>query len=895
MIRASFWIFILLFFQLHIPDDAKELKFERYTTDDGLYNNFCIFVMPDSDGFLWLGTAEGLHRFDGYNFVVYTNDNFDPRTISHSLIFSLLEDADRKLWVGTWGGGINIYNKEKNEFEHLRHSDKDPTSLRSDNIMAMLEDNKFIWVGSHGGGLERIDRRDYKITRFKLPDNTGAEILRVNTLCLDRTQILWVGTNNGLFKFDKNRKNYKYYSSAAVNSGLKTNDIEALYEDHEGILWVGTRMGLFRYDSEKDTFIDLNIKLDSGKIYGDLRIFCMFEDSQSRFWMGSDRGLYNFDKKSGKFIELGNGTDNLKILSSANIMKIIEDRNNILWVASNRGLFKMDLIKSNFKSYSIEDILSAAGKAGHISSVYIDNGNDLFVGTVNYGILKYRKILDRYVYNPENYWDKSSLKGKWISEILRDRSGDLWVGTRLSGISRLKKGDTNFHNFFDDESVNHALRIKGVLSIYEGRDGNIWIGSDGDGLIRVNNDLSKVTQFVHSEKDASSIGNNFIICFLEDSKNNFWVGTYGAGLELMDLKTGKFSHYRNISSNRNSLSGNIILSIKEDKNGTLWIGTYGSGLNKFDPVSGTFTHFRKKDGLPSNTIYGIVIDKYGYFWMNTENGISMMDPENNVFINYFEEDGLQGDEFGGAFFHNTKTDEIVMGGLNGFTVFKPEEIRYHKRKPVIRITYFEKFGGSRVAYRNIKIKSDFKLSYRDSFSLGFSLMDFSQPRECIYKYILHGRDNDWSNIGNTNSIFFDSLSPGKYMLRIKGGNKNGIWSDPVTLKLIVYPPFWKTWWFLLIISFLISSLVFMLYRIKLKIAIRKMEYKSRVEYFCKKSGLSERECEVLGLLIEGKNNKEIEDLLFISQNTVRNHVYNIYQKLKINSRVQLLKMFESSR
>ncbi len=744
------------------------------------------------------------------------------------------------------------------------------------------------------GGLERINKIDRKITRFKFYDKAGNEVLRVNKVFLDRAQNLWVGTDKGLFKFEKNRENHKYFSPIGGSSGLNTNDIETFYQDNEGILWVGTRKGLFRYDPGQDIFIDSNKTLASGRFSGDLRIFSMLEDSQSRFWVGTDRGLYLFDKRSGKFTELNRGTDNLKILASTIIYQIIEDKDKLLWVATARGLFKLDLINSNFRSYFITDIFDPKGKSGQIASVLNESDTDLYVGTVYYGIVKYRKVLDRFIYNPENDWDESSLKGKWISEMVRDRLGNLWVGTRLSGISRLKKGEKVFQNFVDDDSVHAALRIRGILSIYEGRDGDIWIGSDGDGVIRVKNDLSEVTPFVHSASDGSSLSNDFVMCFFEDSKNNFWVGTYGGGLELMDLKTGKFSHYKNISSNRNSLSGDIVLSIIEDKNGILWIGTSVSGLNKFDPVSGKFAHFSKKDGLPSNTIYGITIDKYGDLWMNTENGISMFDPEKEIFVNYFEEDGLQGDEFAGALIHWQKTDEVVMGGVNGFTVFKPEEIRHAKRKPELRITNFEKFGINRISLRDIRMNSEIDLSYRDSFSLGFSLMDFSQPRECIYKYILHGRDESWNNIGNTNSIAFDSLSPGKYLFRIKGANKNGIWSDPVKLRLVVASPFWHTWWFRILILLLLAGVIILLYRMKLNRAIRKMEYKSRIEYFSKKSGLSERECEVIGLLIEGKSNKEIEDLLFISQNTVRNHVYNIYQKLNINSRVQLLKQFEGS-
>ena len=453
----------------------------------------------------------------------------------------------------------------------------------------------------------------------------------------------------------------------------------------------------------------------------------------------------------------------------------------------------------------------------------------------------------------------------------------------------------NFHKTVLDGDKK-AFGSFSVNYLFEDSFENLWIAGYANGLIKLDVNRNLVKRYLHDPVNPNSLVSNTINSISEGKSGVLWLCT-NYGLIKFDQLNEKFTTLKQIENNLNSLNSDNVSYAAKDRNGNLWIGTVGNGLNKLDLKTNTFSTYKSRDGLPSNFIFGILIDSGGKLWLSTGKGLSRMDPLSETFNNFDISDGIQSYEYSPGVCLKAENGEMYFGGMNGFNIVDPEKFQPRSYIPPVLITSIEILSKNGTSEKTIEFDHTIDLYPEDyNISFNFATLDYSNPLKNKYEYQLDGLEDNWVKTdGKKPFAAYTTLPSGKYIFKVRGSNSDGIWSEKIaTINLVVHPPFWQTWWFILIVSAFLIGVIFQLYRIKLKRAIAKMEYKSRIEYFCKKSGLSDRECEVLGLLLEGNSNKEIEDLLFISQNTVRNHVYNIYQKLKINSRVQLLKLFENS-
>lgn len=323
----------------------------------------------------------------------------------------------------------------------------------------------------------------------------------------------------------------------------------------------------------------------------------------------------------------------------------------------------------------------------------------------------------------------------------------------------------------------------------------------------------------------------------------------------------------------------------------------GGGLNRFNRKLKKWEVFTEKNGLSNNYIYGILSENNKHLWLSTNSGLSKFNIETKKFTNYFEEDGLQGNEFNGGSYYKDKNGYLYFGGLNGFSYFKPENIKKNKNKPPIILTGFKKFNKEFKLKAPISHTKEIVLSYKDIvFSFEFSALDYNNPLKNAYAYKLEGFNKDWIYTDANNRVAtFTNIPHGTYIFRVKGSNNDGVWNEKgMGLKIVVLPPFWKTWWFKTILVLLISVLLFLLHKRRVKKTQAKLKRDITVSELCINYNISKREKEVVDLLLLGKSNKEIEDDLFISIGTVKNHIYNIFKKVDVKNRNELFLKFKSS-
>ncbi|MCL5028662.1 MAG: histidine kinase [Bacteroidetes bacterium] len=839
----------------------SDMNFEHILSDKGLSQNTIHCILQDSQGFLWFATEDGLDKYDGYNFTVYKNNPLDSHSISDNFIWTLYEDKNGTLWIGTNSGGLSRFDRETETFTNYKFDPGNPNSLSNNNIRAIFEDKYGgLWVGTEGGGLNKFDKKNNKFIHFwhnpndpnSLSDNTVLSIFE------DKGGTLWVGGDGGLNEFHRSKGNFSCFKHEPNNPfSLSYNVVLSMFEDKHGNFWIGTLNGLNLFDRNNGRFERYFSNADIFSNLDNNRINAILEDNYGTLWIASGGGLYQFKRNKKKFISLSHTTSHSASISNNNILSIYQDNSNIIWIGTGEGgIIKFDRERMKFKHYMYDPSNPNSLSYNTVRSVYQDKSGILWIGTLGGGLNRLdlkRNKYSHFVYQSKNAF---SLSNNSVISIFRDKSGTLWIGTWGGGLNKVVKenadGMLEFKSYRHDPTDAYSISNDIVQSIYEDDKGRFWIGT-GIGLDIFDRKSGKFYEYINDPRNPNSISENQIqSCITEDRNDNLWIGTWN-GLNKLDITKLPsappynkllFTRYNHIADDPSSLSDNRVISALEDKQGNLWFGTYGGGLNeltldqqkKADEKKTVFIHYSMKDGLVSNIIYGILEDNDGNLWLSTDNGLSKFNSKTGVFRNYYQSDGLQGNQFFWGASFKGRNGELFFGGTNGVNAFYPSSLRDNTNIPPVVITDFQIFNkpvpintdGSPLK-RAITETKEIKLSYgQNVFSFEFAALDYTAPGKNQYAYMMEGFDKDWIQSGNRRYVTYTNLDPGKYVFKVIGSNNDGIWNQTgASIKIIILPPFWRTWWFIIISVFLIGGFIafIIIYRVKNLLAIERFRTK----------------------------------------------------------------------
>lgn len=838
--RISVFFYLLLqvflFNLAAAPSTANRLddvRFENITSRDGLSQNTVFCMLQDSDGFLWIGTEEGLNRYDGYSFLVLKHDPGDPHSLSHSSVFSLMEDAGGSLWVGTMGGGLNRLDRKTLKFTNYKHDPRDPGSIGNNFVNALLQDSKGrMWVGTRGG-LNRFNPKTGKFFRHRCKE------VSIWALLEDRDGKIWVGTREyGLNRFTPETAKIEQFRHIPGNPhSLSHNWVRAIHEDSEGNLWVGTLGGgLNLLERGKKQFRHFRYAPRVSTSISSDDIVSIFGDSDGFLWVGTaNRGLNIKAPGSFQFRRYLPDSRKPGSVSGKAIMSITQDRTGVMFIGTGTGgLSKSSKWTRKFKLLQRDEFCGTSLCSNHIWAVIEDTNRQLWIGTDS-GLDRLDRAKETFRHYKHIPGDSSSLSHDVARCLLEDPDGSIWVGTMGGGLNRWNPEADSFtrylHNHGDSTSIGHSH----VFRIYRDNLGRMWCGLYNGGLSILHKDEKTFTTFRHEPGNALSLSNNTITALLEDSGGNLWIGTE-EGLNRWDKNNHTqlkpvFARYFNKPGEPGSISHNSIKTIFRDSSGRLWIGT-GRGLNRWIPQSRSFVLYSVEHGLPNETVYSILEDAEGHLWLSTNQGLSRFDPQKDTFKNYDVDDGLQGNEFnGGAFFKN-KTGEMFFGGINGISYFKPRDIRDNPFTPPVYITGYKKFNKPVPLDTQIAYQNEVRLDYDENFiSFQLAVLDYSNPRKNRYRYKLENFDRDWIDNRFNRVVSYTNLDGGTYHLRVKGSNHDGTWNPQETvLKIVVVPPFWKTTWFRVLALFLVLAVIRGVHFLKtynLRVQRRKLEKQVR--------------------------------------------------------------------
>jgi len=829
--RFHIYIFMLFLFSLnlsflytdkHQPAEGYLFKFKHLTARDGISHHRVNCILQDNRRFMWFGTQEGLNRYDGYQVTVYLHQPGDIYSLYDNRVRSLSEDRQGVLWIGT-EGGLNKYDMKRDRFTGYRNDVNNPNSLSSNDVRVIYEDKTgVLWIGTRDGGLNRFNREKKQFDRFQNDphDPAGLSDNLVTSIYEDGNGVLWIGTGGGLNKYDRQREGFIRYRHNPNNPySLSSNRVSAIYEDKHGRLWIGTEdSGLNRFDRLKEQFIHYRKSPDNPNSLASDSIYSIFEDRDGMLWIGTNGGLHLLsDEKRGTFHHYQGYFDDPDSLSNNWIRSIYQDVQGLLWIGTRGGGINiLDKKKSKFKHYwsNIDDPNSL--NANTVFSIFQDSSGILWIGTMEGGLNKFDRETGTFTHFRARSNDSGSLSSDYIQAITGSKTGRLWIGTRGGGLNQFDPHSETFVHYKHNPHNPYSISDNTVTVIYEDRAGVPWIGTRRGGLNRVDLTTKRFNHYKNNPNDPHSISHNFITAICEDRKGMLWIGTDEGGLNRLDGEKDKFICYKNHADNPNSLGNNRIKSIYEDTKGVLWIGTR-RGLNKFERDKNQWTVYTEKDGLPDNMIYGILEDSQANLWLSTNNGLAKFNPREKTIVTYSVNDGIQGEEYNsGAYYKNPLTGEMFFGGMNGFNSFYPDQVKDDTYKPPLVITSIKTDRSPGGLVKPVYGMKDIRLSHRDnSFSIAFAALNYRNPEENQYAYILEGVDPEWVYCGTQRSVSYNNLTGGTYIFRVIGSNDDGAWNrEGVSVKIIIPLPFWKTRWFQFLVAIALLAVIYSIHRLR---------------------------------------------------------------------------------
>lgn len=860
---------------------------------------------------MWFGTEDGLNKYNGYTFQVYRQDHSDPHSISSSHISTLLEDRRGNLWIGTVGGGLNLYDRDHDKFIRYPLDDPDGTNLGFNYIHALIEDhNGHLWIGYDTGGLACMNPENGTLIKhYKTDDNLYPNSLGYDdiwAICEDHQHNLWIGTlGEGLDFFDRQQETFTHFKHDPDNpASLSSDEVWCVFEDSQHNLWIGTSGGgLNLCDRENNRFIHYQHNPDDKTSLNSDVVFSILEDHNGDLWVGTETGGLNlFDREKGVFVHYVNSTQDTSSLSDNSVECIYEEGSGTIWIGTyNGGVNFFNRDNEKFVQYK-QTLDKNSLKNNVILSFCEDRGGGVWVGMDGGGLVFFERDNDSFVYYQHDAKDRNSLSDDVVLSLAEDKKGNLLIGTYAGGLNRFDRESNTFVHYKHDVNDPGSLSDNDVRVIYEDSKGNLWIGTKEGGLNLLDRTKGTFIHYKHDENNPDSLSDDSVYSIFEDSKGNLWIGTYDGGLNCYQRESETFVHYKHDVNDPNSLSSNRVLSIIEDSRNRLWVGT-GSGLNKFISEKKAFTCYRVEDGLPNDVINSILEDNQGNLWLSTNKGLSRFNPQKETFRNYDLKDGLQGNLFKNGAALKTRKGEMFFGGTNGFNTFYPERIKDNPYVPPVVITDFQVFNesvpigkgpdGRSILKISITETEAIDLSYKDDvFSFEFAALNYDTPEKNKYAYMMSGIDRDWHYVGNRRFASYINLPPGEYVFKVKGSNNDGVWNEEgISLRIKVTPPFWQTWWFrgsMLLTALLMISMVYKVRthairerNIQLEERVKKRTSELEQEIIERKKLEQEAEHQAaqasliyeVGKRVSGE--LELNELLSVIVNTVR-HTFNYY-------------------
>jgi signal transduction histidine kinase/ligand-binding sensor domain-containing protein/CheY-like chemotaxis protein len=788
------------------------VSFDHFAEKEGLSNNWVRSIYQDDDHFIWFGTADGLNRFDGYEFRTFRPVSSSNQSLGSIHINAVSKKNEQELWVCSDIGVLtfDLRNGKFSDFVLLNYLP----------VLCMLDNgDNTLWFGT-GSGLYKYSLTDSSMVTFLNEKNDDSSISSnyINTLFRDSESNIWVGTKSGLNLLNQDNETFTRFEHSTKAGSISDNDVMSLIEDRWNRIWVGTaKNGLNLMQKTKKPGWEFK-KITDGYIIN------MLIDCEDNLWIcnGSECGLYRIPldadthrkRKPETEIFIHDPFDN-STLNDNSVFSIFEDRDKDIWIGTfNHGVNYLSKRQKAFHTIQVEPTHDNSIKSDLVNALFEDE-NYIWIGT-EFGLDRYDKKRKLFRHFAHHIDDEHGLSANAVFSIYKDSRDNLWIGTWTGGLNRYDENTGHFTHYLPGDDPG-SINDDKVFSILEDSRGNLWIGTIGGGLNRFDYQTESFIAYERDPSDSNSIFHNSINCIFETSGGILYISNYFA-LDQYNYERDNFTHHVYKTGTDDELSGKII-SILEDSKKNIWLAT-SNGLVLFDEANNCFIPYMDQMGMQDYVIQSILEDSHGNLWAGTNNGIlqfidGVTKPVVPVVKNFTELDGLSGDKFSKRAAFLNAEGIMYFGTDKGVTWFHPDSIKLNLIPPPVVFTDLQLLnlntGENKYESinKNINAMDKMELSHKKSnFIIYFAALNYLKPEKNEYQYILEGYDKDWINCGNRRSASYTNLNPGKYIFKVKGSNNDGCWNKTAkTIAIRIHPPWYGALFFRIFASLAMLSLM----------------------------------------------------------------------------------------
>lgn len=816
-LNILFWLFLA-----HLANHAQaqqhviqhQYEFRSLTVDNGLSNNHVGSITQDKNGFIWFATYNGVDRFDGHQVKSYRHDEQNENSISSNTTRVLFSDSKGRLWVGS-DGGLDIYNSTIDAFDPFEH---ELLSGQMGRVSAMAEtQDGAIWIGANRG----LFKYDYETGALEAFETNGSLELpegNIYRLYADRQNNLWISVyKNGVCRYNLNSGDMECHLSDPSNpNSLSGDQIERIYQDEVGNMWFGTMYnGVTMYNPVTEEF--KKIIPDANNNYT-TRVRAIFEDFEGNLFLGTRGGLYMRDASGDGYLEYATSDHRFSTLSQNSILCDFIDETGSLWIGTFAGgVSYCNLKRKNFIKYSANKNDNYFLNSPNVYGISEDDFGNVWVGTDDGVNVLDRKTgrFRRYENDPSNRYSLSYNDTKCLANA---GDGNMWIGTNRGGLNyyNAKTGQFTTYKSDDRSTTLHTDKIYGLL---RDDDGDLWVyNSNGTETLGFLDLLpSGSNDFVHVS-DQAYFG------LIQASDGKIWFGGQGQ-VNNYDKITGLTSNIVN-----DTLLA-AVFALHEDSQGNIWVGT-NDGVVRINPFADEVQSRRNGNGHVIGVVYGVLEDHARNIWLSTENGLiqlinAVADLQGAEMKLYDSYDGLQSKQFNYNAYFKNQYGELMFGGINGFNIFRPQNIEDNDIPPKIVITDLkvynksvkvgEKVNGNVLLEQSISETPHLTFDRKQAlFTFEFAALHYAQSQSNNYRYIMEGLMDEWTYTTSARSFAtFNNLPGGDYTFKVNASNADGLWAEqPVEIMITVIPPFWTTWWFRTIIAIVVSGGLISFYRMR---------------------------------------------------------------------------------
>lgn len=784
-------------------------KIPNFTIRDGLSNNTITVIYQDSFGFLWIGTDDGLNRYDGYEFIKFRYDPADDNSISANHISAIVEDFNNNLWVGT-SNGLNKLDYSTGKFTRFLANPDSLHFLPENNVLGLLVDIQGrLWIKTESFLSLFIDETSgfENFGHFNNVFNM-AEVLRY-PIVQESDSSLLVGSKDGLNRFNIISRQFTRFTNA-VGGGFACKSIiyDILPLTFQRFL-VASSSGLKVLDFENSVISDPSYAFSSLEAPDFKKIIRINEET---ILAGTNKGLIAFNPETGQEIEIIPHHESKKI---GQITALFQDRSGIIWVGSRfNGLFKINLSPPKFRVFPYSNAnITEPLNSKNFQSVFEDSDQSLWLATLEDGIYRFfpdKNRVKHYIIPGKKESNNSSLN---VYVLNKDRTGRLWAGTNggLYFYDEFVDGFVEFNPGLE-KGVYNLLKNNHIYALQNDLNGNLWVGTCF-GLYRIEG--RNVFSFFSDKKDTTGLLSDYIHSLCLDETGNLWIGT-SEGLNYWDHRSKQILRVPFFGFQGKILK-TPVLSLSYSYKGTVLAGTT-SGLWEISFPDISTRLVPGCSNLENDVIKAVVSDHTNRIWVSTNKGIACLNPDGTIY-SFDIRDGLPDYVFNKNSVFRNREGTMFFGSTNGLCWFHPDSINYNLVRPSLALTNISITEKGKEQMNLWPNRDNLIIKYKPFLKVDveFSALEFTEPSKNRYKTFLEGYDTDWGPVTFDNRVSFSNLLPGSYTLKIIASNNDFTWNnDPLELKIIVKPPLWMSNYafafYFLVLIFIIH--LFINYRIR---------------------------------------------------------------------------------